>query len=590
MGTGLTIPSYRVGVFGQENALLGTAATAGFIPTPVIIAESNGADTILSNQKITRTAFGTSDEDQLAYDTVEQIISVSDTNNGVPNYTRNVDYALDDSATPNDAIQWLGTAIPAPGGFSGIQQTVTPTSPRTGLPVGTHYYKITSIRQIEFLPTPTNGETTPSNEMTVIVSGGNNAALLNWTPVTNAQAYGIYRTDTPGAEKLIATVIGGASTSFLDDGYADGVVDPPVSNTAWNRPADGADYYITYEAIIQNYFNPKLYFDLGELLADHGLASQAAVMGTLILGGTGLGQGASQCMVVSIPTQDEANYLTVLTNISGQNVQLVVPSTDNNNVQMDVMEAMILSSSTLGGKPRNALFGAAMDTPLGDPLTVDSVIWKATRLVINDSDAVPQGRRAQFISNTKINVNVTQPGGSLVATDLDGWYLAAAVAGVICALPDVATSATFVQIQGIQSIQTYSDNQRDFIQQNGLLTCFEDIDGIIKIYQDQTLDTLIVENQERCIVSARDEIFRQLLLFFKSYVGRKITPKFLASVASGTKDVLSNLQSLTIIESFDKNSVVAVQDINNRRRVVVSFAWGPLFPCNQLVFQDGFNV
>lgn len=593
MGTSnQVIPATRVGVFAQQNALLGTASVAGFIPTPCIIGETFGNDTILQDQAIVR-GNNPSVEDLLGYDTVERILGVSDVQGGVPNYTNNVDYQLDTSTNP-DSIDWLGTVLPAPTSFAGQAVNVTPTVPRTGLAANTYFYVITAIKLI-VVPS-TNGETTKSVETSVVVGGGlpaTNATQLTWAPVPNAIGYKIYRSLVSGAytNTLIATVLGGATNGFLDDGYTPGAGTPPVSNNAFNRPADGATYYVTYEAILFNHFVPQLYFSLNDLIAANGLGSDVTIAGTLMLGGTGVGQGCSQVMVVTIPDGTEASYIQALTAIENSDVQYVVPLSGDLAVQLDTANHCVERSSTLGAHPRIGLMGSPRNTPIGDPNTPGTLVFSARRLVIIDGDGVPQGRRVEYISNSSIQMNVTQADGQPVSVTLDGWFLAAAVAGVICALPDAATSATFQQIQGLLSLnQDFSDPQRDFLQQNGLLTCFTDTGAIIKVYQDRTLDLNIIENQERCIVSARDQIFRDLLKFFKNYVGRKITPKFLASLASGTIDVLENEQKNSIIESYSKQSVVASQNPLNPRQVIVTFTWGPLFPANQIVFQDAFNV
>lgn len=583
------VPATRIGVFGTQNNLLGTAAVSGFTPTPCVIGKTFGADTVLSNQPILRLAHPTT-EDLLAYNTVERIISVSDVLGGIANYVNNVDYALDNATNP-DSISWLGTFISPPTGVALLAGLVVPTAPRTGLAANTYYYKISAIRQIA-LPS-TNGETTPSVEQSVVVGGPNNSVELSWTPVVNAQGYNIYRSTASGVyvNTLIATVLGGASNSFLDDGYTTGAGTPVGVNTARNMPADGATYYVTYEAVIFNYFNPVTYFSLNDLIADHGLGSDVVIAGTLILGGTGLGQGASKCMVVSLPDVTEASFLQALTNISTLDVQYVVPLVDDDAVALDVMNHCIERSSTLGQHPRFGIFGATRGTPLGDPTTVDSIVWKGTRLVIDDTDGVPQGRRGQFVDNSGITMNVIQADGKPISVALDGWFLAAAHAGLVCALSDTATSGTFKQLQGIASLDfTFTDNQRDFLQQNGLLTYFVDTGGIIKCYQDRTLDTLIVENQERSIVSADDQIFRDLLAFFKAYVGRKITDQFKNSLKTGTDKVLGNELSAQILATYQKDSIVVTQPFADKRIVIVTFTYTPIYPANQIIFQRAFNV
>jgi hypothetical protein len=146
-------------------------------------------------------------------------------------------------------------------------------------------------------------------------------------------------------------------------------------------------------------------------------------------------------------------------------------------------------------------------------------------------------------------------------------------------------------LQGIASLDfTFTDNERDYLQQNGLCTYFVDTGAIIKCYQDRTLDTLIVQNQERSIVSADDQIFRDLLSYFASYVGRKITTNFIKALSTGTKNVLANEQKNQIITTYQSNSVVVSQPFADQRIVIVTFTYTPIYPANQIIFQRAYNV
>src|ERR1019366_7468559 len=126
-------------------------------------------------------------------------------------------------------------------------------APRAGLAANTYDYVLTALREIDAVA-HTLGETIVSSTTAVVIAGPNNAVQLNWTPSVNAQAYKLYRklsADGTFANSLIATIPGGASSSFLDDGYTeDGITTPPGANTATNRPADHAVYYTTYVAVV----------------------------------------------------------------------------------------------------------------------------------------------------------------------------------------------------------------------------------------------------------------------------------------------------------------------------------------------------
>lgn len=92
--------------------------------------------------------------------------------------------------------------------------------------IGTYGYRITAINA--------TGETIGSIEKTVTVDVTTKKVTLDWTQVTGATSYKIYRTATPGtygASVLRTTIGSGATITFLDDGSATSSGTPPVVNT-----------------------------------------------------------------------------------------------------------------------------------------------------------------------------------------------------------------------------------------------------------------------------------------------------------------------------------------------------------------------
>lgn len=100
-------------------------------------------------------------------------------------------------------------------------------SPATGgsMAATTYYYVVTA--------TNAAGETRRSVQSAgAVVSGGNNAVRLAWTPIPGALGYKLYRTTTPGSfisPCLIATL---DSTRYTDKAAAPSAGAPPASNTA----------------------------------------------------------------------------------------------------------------------------------------------------------------------------------------------------------------------------------------------------------------------------------------------------------------------------------------------------------------------
>ncbi len=99
-------------------------------------------------------------------------------------------------------------------------------SPTTGgslNPGQTYYYEVTAVNGV--------GETTPSAEAHITLSGSNTAVVVSWSAATGpVTGYNIYRGTTSGQELLIGTVAAG-TTQFTDTGSGIRGGPPPTLNT-----------------------------------------------------------------------------------------------------------------------------------------------------------------------------------------------------------------------------------------------------------------------------------------------------------------------------------------------------------------------
>lgn len=93
---------------------------------------------------------------------------------------------------------------------------------------GTYYWKLTA--------TNSGGETIGSNELTATLSA-NQKQPINWTAVTGANGYRLYRGTAAGAENvLVAVITGGATVTYTDLGDAGtGATVPTIDRTAGAR-------------------------------------------------------------------------------------------------------------------------------------------------------------------------------------------------------------------------------------------------------------------------------------------------------------------------------------------------------------------
>ncbi len=115
-----------------------------------------------------------------------------------------------------------------------LAPTITAGSATTGgsFTAGTYYWVVTS--------TTAQGESMVSNEVTTTVTA-NQEVPINWSQVTGATGYKVYRGTTAGGEnKLITTISSGSTVTYTDTGTAGTAATLPTSNTTLGAPLTAA--------------------------------------------------------------------------------------------------------------------------------------------------------------------------------------------------------------------------------------------------------------------------------------------------------------------------------------------------------------
>ena len=120
---------------------------------------------------------------------------------------------------------WLGSNIERVGAcIPPLQGAAVATAGGTLLAAQPYYWIITAVNP--------NGETTPSNEVTVTPSGGNLSATLAWSAVASATGYNVYRGTSAGQENALVATLSPLIFSFIDTGVPGNSEVPPGTNTA----------------------------------------------------------------------------------------------------------------------------------------------------------------------------------------------------------------------------------------------------------------------------------------------------------------------------------------------------------------------
>ena len=139
---------------------------------------------------------------------------------------------------PGDALICTSTVVPgAPVGL-----TINPSSIGGTLAAGSYYYSVTAL-----VP---SGESLQANEVEATTTGTTSSIVLNWTvpnTASGATGYKVYRgTAATNLSVLIATVAGGATTTFTDTGFVGVPGSPPSVGVIAGRSIWGASAQTTF--------------------------------------------------------------------------------------------------------------------------------------------------------------------------------------------------------------------------------------------------------------------------------------------------------------------------------------------------------
>ncbi len=159
----------------------------------------------------------------------------------------------------NPIVKWDGTnftqftALTNPTGL-------TVTKSGTGTGTTTYYYVITASNAV--------GETLGTSEVSLASMPSpltsSTFAQLSWTAVTGAEVYNIYRSITPGNEKLLTSV---TAISFNDQGQADAgisiLIVPPTENTTSGLIFVTGDIFKSSLFGVEKSNRTKLWFSAG---------------------------------------------------------------------------------------------------------------------------------------------------------------------------------------------------------------------------------------------------------------------------------------------------------------------------------------
>ena len=241
-------------------------------------------------------------------------------------------------------------------------------------------------------------------------------------------------------------------------------------------PVPGAIYFVTYEYtrpstdynVIKRFFTPdSLYQDLGFPKAGNSIAVAAGVAFDNLAPSVLAVQVNDQTFPGN-PQQPEFLAALNVTNSSNATTEICVLSTAL-QTQIDTMNNVINESSPTEKNYRRGWFGMPRNTVIGDRDTPGSFVAMAVRTLQVPGDSPGRGRLI-LCAPSNVSRQVTLEDGSVTSLDLDGSYLAVAVASRMTAFTSPSDTLLRKTLSGFRSdnFQTYLKQERALLASNGV--------------------------------------------------------------------------------------------------------------------------
>lgn len=425
---------------------------------------------------------------------------------------------------------------------------------------------------------------TPAEVVAVIAA----IPLVGATASLAASGKPIITHDTAGLAYTLE-ITGGTANAAIAFTTGEIAGNTATAGTALKRPglnASSANFYIDYTYVASNHFVTKQWTDLGSAIAEYGLGSDLAIAITLAMAGSGRGNSAAVVLAMSVPDNTLVSYQAALTALeTRKDVNLVVPCTVVSGINAAVQAHCETMSDANHQRDREGIVGVPIGTAIGDASTSGTAIYMAR--------ALNSMRVALAFPWPTVTTQISD--GTFADTEMDGWAMAAIVAGRLASLPTRSEPATMKQVGGVLNLGPasapleYKEIDMNLLGEAGVLVIDNDLGNFL--VRDALLTTTDNQTDSQFnIILAEDLVKSSLRAQFKQYRGRKLLRNVLQNIRTRTGKVLDSLVADEEIVSYDPSSIAVTQDPTNLRRVKVSFRYKPIFGINEIEFDYGFDL
>lgn len=365
----------------------------------------------------------------------------------------------------------------------------------------------------------------------------------------------------------IATANGNNTSLLIGTGTANsilGFTDGSFQQTS-REPAPGKKYQVDYEyAKASSDYIPTFFFNMADVEAEHGTPS---AVNTLALGAEIVfEQGASAVCLIQNDPADGSEFnkfkhaIDKLAPVSGINI--VVALSTLPSIHSYLKTHCITASSITERKERTCVLAMPTGT------TVAALGSEALALA---------HKRVVLVSTTDCTRII---GSDVDATDLNGSYIAAAVAGVRTSRAfDVADPSTRKEITGFDDVTDGLLRQEKILLLSKGVMVIENVADVHRIMQQVTTDLSTIENREYSVVETIDFVAATMRTSLENiYIGQKILSGTPSQVRSTILSLLNTMIQSELLTAAQ--NVQASIDGTDPTQINVSFEISPVFPLN----------
>jgi len=252
------------------------------------------------------------------------------------------------------------------------------------------------------------------------------------------------------------------------------------------QPREGEIYYVSYTyPVPATQFDPTLFVDSDDVRAFYG--DEDLITGQMtIAANLALENGAPAVMCVQVSGSNDSDWQTAFNKLKKKkNIAYVIPISNDETIQGYASNHCLIESQPLIGHERECILGMSSGSDVDDHVARAQALESIRVILVFPSENVSRG--------------------DLI---LDGTYVAAAVAGSICAQEKVVSPITGKVLVGFAiPDEAYEPYDMNRLGANGVLVCYSE-SGVIKVRHSLTTDPTSATTAEVSVVASDDYVRR----------------------------------------------------------------------------------